>query len=101
MKDKHVAKLTKIEDIAHEEDHRWKRGDQTGHMRLILAQLQSPDQRQGRRSDLESKRRQEITNVIARNGVTRPTMSADANAVAMLRDECLYLSQGMRRVNLG
>ena len=96
MRDRHVGSLTKIEEISHEEDHRWKRGDASGHMRLILAQLESPEQRQGRRTDLESKRRQEITNVIQRSGFKRPMMSVDANAVAMLRDEHFYLSQGMR-----
>ena len=94
MRDKHVAMLSSIEDIAHEEDHRWKRGDPCGHMRLLLAQLQSPEQRQGRRTDLESIRRSEITSVIRRNGFKRPLIGADANVVGMLREEFLYLSQG-------
>jgi hypothetical protein len=98
MKDRHVASFTTIADIAHEEDHRWRRGDPTGHMRLLLAQVQTLEQRQGqgRRTDLESTRRTAITNVIQRSGFTRPLISADANAVGMLRDEIIYLSQGMR-----
>jgi hypothetical protein len=98
MTDMHVASLTTIADIAHEEDHRWKRGDGSGHMRLMLAQVQTPEQRQGqgRRSDLESTRRAEITNVIQRSGFTRPLIGADANAIGMLRDEIVYLSQGAR-----
>jgi hypothetical protein len=63
-------------------------------MRLLLAQLQSPEQRQGRRTDLESIRRSEITSVIRRNGFKRPLIGADANVVGMLREEFLYLSQG-------
>jgi transposase len=94
MQDRHVGKLTKIEDIAHEEDHRWKRGEPSGHMRLVLAQVQTPDQRQGRRTDLESSRRLEITNVIKRSGFKRPLISADAHFVGMLRDEFIYLSLG-------
>jgi hypothetical protein len=94
MQDMHVGKLTKIEDIAHEEDHRWKRGEPSGHMRLVLAQVQTPDQRQGRRTDLESSRRLEITNVIKRSGFKRPLISADANFIGMLRDEFIYLSLG-------
>jgi hypothetical protein len=96
MKDTHVAMLSNIEDIAHEEDHRWKRGDPSGHMRLLLAQIQSPEQRQGRRTDLESLRRSEITSVIRRNGFKRPLIGEDAILVGMLRDEFLYLSQGGR-----
>ena len=96
MKDKHVAMLSNIEDIAHEEDHCWKRGDPSGHMRLLLAQIQSPEQRQGRRTDLESLRRSEITSVIRRNGFKRPLIGQDAILVGMLRDEFLYLSQGGR-----
>lgn len=97
MKDRHVGSLSTIEDIAHEEDHIWKRGEPTGHMRLLLAQAQTLDQRQsqGRRTDLESTRRSAITNAIARSGFTRPLISADANAVGMLRDEIIYLSQGV------
>jgi hypothetical protein len=98
MTDRHVATLTTIADIAHEEDHRWKRGDGSGHMRLMLAQAQTLEQRQGqgRRSDLESTRRAEITNVIQRSGFTRPLIGVDANAIGMLRDEIVYLSQGVR-----
>ena len=94
MKDTHVASLSTIADIAHEEDHRWKRGDPSGHMRLMLAQVQTLEQRQqGRRTDLESPRRVEITDVIQRSGFTRPLIGVDANAVGMLRDEVIYLSR--------
>ena len=96
LKDRHVGSLRRMEDIAHEEDHRWKRGDGSGHMRLILAQAQNTAPAQGRRVDVESSRRNEITSVLARHGVKRPIMSVDAQAVAMLRLENMYLSQGMR-----
>ena len=95
MKDKHVGSLTRMEDMAHEEDHRWKRGDSSGHMRLILAQSQMTGPGQGRRVDIESIRRQEITSVLQRHGVKRPIMSVDAQAVAMMRLQNIYLSQGM------
>ena len=101
MADRHVASLATIADIAHEEDHRWRRGDPSGHMRLMLAQVQSLDQRQqGRRTDLESTRRVQITDVIQRSGFTRPLIGVDANAVGMLRDEIVYLSQGVRGVRV-
>jgi hypothetical protein len=96
MKDKHVASLSTIQDIAHEEDHRWKRGDGSGHMRLLLAQAQNPALlRQGARTDRESARRAEITSVLHQNNVRRPSVSAVAETVAMLRLENVYLSQGM------
>ena len=82
--------------MAHEEDHVWKRGDATGHMRLILAQAQNTAPGQGRRVDAESSRRAEITSVLARHDVKRPIMSKDAEAIAMLRLDNMYLSQGMR-----
>jgi hypothetical protein len=101
MTDMHVASLTTIADIAHEEDHRWKRGDGSGHMRLMLAQVQTLEQRQqGRRTDLESTRRNQITDVIQRSGFTRPLIGVDANAVGMLRDEIMYLSQGVRAMRV-
>ena len=96
MKDKHVGSLTRMEDMAHEEDHRWKRGDASGHMRLLLAQAQNTAPGQGRRVDVESSRRNEITSVLAHHGVKRPIWSKDAEAIAMLRLENMYLSQGMR-----
>ena len=96
MKDTHVAKLSKIEELAHEEDLHWRRGAPTGHMRLILAQARSLEQRQrqGQRTDLESARRSEITRVIHRSGFKRPLLSADAVLVGMMRDDFLYLSLG-------
>ena len=96
MKDRHVGSLTKMEDMAHEEDHRWKRGDASGHMRLILAQAQMNAPGQGRRVDVESSRRNQITSVLQHHDVKRPIMSVDAQAVAMLRLDNIYLSQGMR-----
>jgi hypothetical protein len=101
MTDRHVASLSTIADIAHEEDHRWQRGDPSGHMRLMLAQVQTLEQRQqGRRTDLESTRRNQITDVIQRSGFTRPLIGVDANAVGMLRDEIMYLSQGVRAMRV-
>ena len=96
MKDTHVAKLSHIEDLAHEEDLHWRRGAPTGHMRLVLAQARSLEQRQrqGQRTDLESSRRLEITKVINRSGFKRPLVSADAVVVGMMRDDFLYLSLG-------
>lgn len=96
MKDTHVAKLSKIEELAHEEDLQWRRGAPSGHMRLILAQARSLEQRQrqGQRTDLESARRSEITRVIHRSGFKRPLLSADAVLVGMMRDDFLYLSLG-------
>jgi hypothetical protein len=96
MQDTHVSKLSHIDDLAHEEDLQWRRGAPTGHMRLILAQAQTLEQRQrqGQRTDLESSRRVEITRVIQRSGFTRPLISADAIAVGMMRDEFIYLSLG-------
>jgi hypothetical protein len=96
MKDKHIANLSTIQDIAHEEDHRWKRGDGSGHMRLLLAQAQNPSTlRQGARTDRESSRRVEITSVLHQNNIKRPSISAVAETVAMIRLENVYLSQGM------
>jgi hypothetical protein len=94
MADRHVGTLTTIEDIAHEEDHVWRRGDSSGHMRLLLLQGQIPSLRQGARSDRESARRVEITSVLERNGVKRQSMCDDAQTVAMIRLENIYLSQG-------
>jgi hypothetical protein len=97
MKDKHVASLSTMQDIAHEEDHVWRRGDASGHMRLLLLQAQNPTLlRQGARTDRESQRRVEITSVLQRNGVKRLSLSKDAETVAMMRLENVYLSQGMR-----
>jgi hypothetical protein len=96
MQDRHVAILSHIDDLAHEEDLQWKRGAPTGHMRLILAQAQTLEQRQrqGKRTDLESSRRVEITNVIRRHGFKRPLIGEDAIFVGMMRDDFLYLSLG-------
>ena len=96
MTDRHVASLTTIEDIAHEEDHRWRRGDGSGHMQLLLLQGQIPRLGQGARTDRESNRRTEITQVLARNGIKRPSLSRDAQTLAMMRLENVYLSQGIR-----
>ena len=95
MQDKHVASLSMMADIAHEEDHRWKRGDPSGHMTMLLAQVQAPRLGQGARSDKDSSRRLDITNELKRLNVKRPMMGVDAQFVAMLRLENVYLSQGM------
>ena len=96
MQDKHVAMLSHIDDLAHEEDRQWRRGAPTGHMRLMLAQVQTLEerQRQGKRTDLESSRRLEITSVIGRSGFKRPLIGEDAIVVGMMRDDFIYLSLG-------
>jgi hypothetical protein len=62
----------------------------------LLAQAQNPALlRQGARTDRESARRAEITSVLHQHNVRRPSVSAVAETVAMLRLENVYLSQGM------
>jgi len=95
MKDRHVASLTTIEEMAHEEDHIWRRGDSSGHMRLLLLQGQIPSLHQGARSDRESTRRVEITSTLQQNGVKRLCISDAAKTLAMIRLENIYLSQGI------
>jgi hypothetical protein len=73
-----------------------RRGSPTGHMRLMLAQNQTLEesQHQGKRTNLVSSHRLEITYVIGRSGFKRPLIGEDATAVGMMRDDFFYLSLG-------
>jgi hypothetical protein len=94
MQDDNMAQKVHLSQLAHDEDTTWKRGDSSGHLTMVLADLpHGHPMKQGSRSDIDSKRRTEITRVLAANEAVRPIHSEAQKTLRMLRESAAYLSQ--------
>jgi hypothetical protein len=94
MQDDNMSRRVHLSQLAHDEDTTWKRGDSSGHLTMVLAQLpRGHPMVQGSRTDMESTRRSEITRVLAQSQAERPVHSAEQQTLRMLRDSAAYLCQ--------
>jgi hypothetical protein len=94
MQDDNMAQKIHLSQLAHDEDTTWKRGDSSGHLTMVLAELpRGHPMRQGSRSDTDSNRRTEITRVLAAREAVRPIHSEAQQTLRMLRESAAYLSQ--------
>jgi hypothetical protein len=94
MQDDSMAQKIHLSQLAHDEDTTWKRGDSSGHLTMVLAELpRGHPMKQGSRSDTDSRRRMEITRVLAANEAVRPLHSEAQQTLRMLRENAAYLSQ--------
>ena len=94
MKDENMARRVHLSQLAHDEDTAWKRGDSSGHLTMVLAQVpHGHPMVQGARSDIQSARRTEITRVLAECQAERPVHSAEQQALRLVRDSAAYLCE--------
>ena len=94
MKDENMARRVHLSQLAHDEDTTWKRGDSSGHLTMVLAQVpHGHPMVQGARSDIQSARRTEITRVLAECQAERPVHSAEQQALRLVRESAAYLCE--------
>ena len=94
MQDDNMAQKIHLTQLAHDEDTTWKRGDSSGHLTMVLADLpRGHPMMQGHRSDTDSQRRSEITRVLAANEAVRPIHSEAQQTLRLLRERAAYLCQ--------
>jgi hypothetical protein len=94
MKDENMARRVHLSQLAHDEDTTWKRGDSSGHLTMVLAQVpHGHPMAQGARTDMQSARRTEITRVLAECQAERPVHSAEQQALRLVRESAAYLCE--------
>jgi hypothetical protein len=94
MRDVKMATKTHLSQLAHDEDTTWKRGDSSGHLTMVLADIRNGHPMlQGSRTDIQSKRRTEITKVLDDRGAVRPVHSEAQKQVRMVRENAAFLTQ--------
>ena len=94
MRDEAMARRVHLSQLAHDEDTNWKRGDSSGHLTMVLADLpRGHPMGQGSRADMESSRRTEITRVLEERKAQRPVHSEDQQTQRLLRERAAYLCE--------
>jgi hypothetical protein len=94
MRDAKMATKIHLAQLAHDEDTTWKRGDSSGHLTMVLADIRNGHpMMQGMRTDMQSNRRTEITRVLDDLGAVRPVHSEAQQQLRMMRENTAFLTQ--------
>jgi hypothetical protein len=94
MRDAKMATKLRLAQLAHDEDTNWKRGDSSGHLTMVLADIcNGHPMVQGMRTDMQSNRRTEITRVLDERGAVRPVHSEAQQQLRMVRENAAFLTQ--------